>query len=80
MILRSLTTTKLKNIGWADKKVKFFNGLEEAGKIEDAGERAKYYTQLRSQCKMTDLKRRKNKNGQGGIYHHKNGKWYGRCY
>ena len=28
---------------------------------------------------MTNLKRRKNKNGQGGIYHHKNGKWYGRC-
>lgn len=28
---------------------------------------------------MTDLKRRKNKNGQGGIYHHKNRKWYGRC-
>lgn len=50
-------TTKLKNIGWADKKVKFFNGLEQAKNISDAEERAKYYKQLREECKMTDLKR-----------------------
>lgn len=53
------STTKLKNIGWADKKAKFFDGLEEAKNIEDAEERAVYYTKLRAQCKMTDKKRAK---------------------
>jgi|GEM_PF-1209221 len=52
-------TTKLKNIGWADKKVKFFNGLEEAKKISNDAERAAFYKKLRSECKMTDLKHAK---------------------
>ncbi len=53
------STTKLKNIGWADKKAKFFDGLEEANKITNAADRAKYYTELRSKCKMTDKKHAK---------------------
>lgn len=52
-------TTKLKNIGWADKKVKFFKGLEEANKISNAEERAAFYKKLRTECKMTDLKHAK---------------------
>lgn len=53
------STTKLKNIGWADKKEKFFNGLEEANKITNDAERAEYYKQLRSKCKLTDKKHAK---------------------
>lgn len=53
------STTKLKNIGWADKKVKFFNGLEEANKITNDAERAEYYKKLRYQCKLTDGKHAK---------------------
>ena len=53
------STTKLKNIGWADKKVKFFNGLEEASKITDDAERAEYYKQLRTKCRLTDKKHAK---------------------
>lgn len=53
------STTKLKNIGWADKKAKFFDGLQEASTISDTQERAKYYTKLKSQCKMSEKKRAK---------------------
>ena len=53
------SSTKLKNIGWADKKNKFFAGLEEANTITDADERAIYYRNLRKQCKMTDKKHKK---------------------
>ena len=53
------STTKLKNIGWADKKVKFFNGLKEASKITDDAERAEYYKQLRTKCRLTDKKHAK---------------------
>ena len=52
-------TTKLKNIGWADKKEKFFKGLEEAKNITDDNERAAYYKDLRYKCKMTDRKHAK---------------------
>ena len=53
------STTKLKNIGWADKKDKYFDGLEEASKIKNPEERAEYYTKLRKKCKMTDKKHAK---------------------
>ncbi len=53
------STTKLKNIGWADKKTKFFNGLEEAKNIENQTERAAYYNTLRDKCKMTEKKHKK---------------------
>ena len=53
------SSTKLKNIGWADKKNKFFTGLEEANTITDADERAAYYKTLRQKCKMTDKKHKK---------------------
>ena len=53
------STTKLKNIGWADKKAKFFDGLEEANNISSAEERAEYYKKLRAKCKMTDKKHAK---------------------
>ena len=53
------STTKLKNIGWADKKAKFFDGLEEANKITDDAQRAEFYNQLRVKCKLTDKKHAK---------------------
>lgn len=53
------SATKLKNIGWADKKDKFFVGLEEANNIKNAEERAEYYDKLRKKCKMTDKKHKK---------------------
>ena len=53
------STTKLKNIGWADKKDKFFVGLEEANNITNAEERSVHYDKLRKKCKMTDKKRAK---------------------
>ncbi len=48
------STTKLKNIGWADKKDKYFEGLEEATNIQDSNERQKYYDKLLKKCKMTE--------------------------
>lgn len=53
------STTKLKNIGWADKKNKYFEGLEEAKNIEDLNERQAYYDKLLKQCKMTEKKHKK---------------------
>lgn len=53
------STTKLKNIGWADKKDKFFEGLEEANNLTNPEERAAHYDKLRKKCKMTDKKREK---------------------
>ena len=53
------SSTKLKNIGWADKKNKYFEGLEEAKNIKDANERQAHYDKLLKQCKMTEKKHKK---------------------
>ena len=48
------STTKLKNIGWADKKNKYFEGLEEAKNIQNLDERQEHYDKLLKKCKMTE--------------------------
>lgn len=53
------STTKLKNIGWADKKNKYFEGLEEAKNIQSPNERQEYYDKLLKKCKMTETKHEK---------------------
>lgn len=53
------STTKLKNIGWADKKNKYFEGLEEAKNIQNLDERQEYYDKLLKKCKMTEEKHKK---------------------
>lgn len=45
------STTKLKNIGYKDRKAKYFNGLEEAKNIPEA-EQEEYYANLLKKCKM----------------------------
>lgn len=52
-------TTKLKNIGYANKKVKFENGLQEAEKISNPDEKQLYYENLLKKCKFTEKKRQK---------------------
>ncbi len=53
------STTKLKNIGWADKKNKYFEGIEEAKNIQSPNERQEYYDKLLKKCKMTETKHEK---------------------
>lgn len=53
------STTKLKNIGWADKKNKYFEGLEEAKNINNSNERQEHYDKLLKKCKMTEKKHKK---------------------
>ena len=53
------STTKLKNIGWADKKNKYFEGLEEAKNINNFNERQEHYDKLLKKCKMTEKKHKK---------------------
>ncbi len=50
------STTKLKNIGWADKKNKYFEGLEEAKNINNSNERQDHYDKLLKKSKMTEKK------------------------
>lgn len=48
-------TTKLKNISYAEKKEKYFQGLEEAKEIPVA-EQEEYYNKLLKKCKMKKQK------------------------
>ena len=57
MIVHS--TTKLKNKGYYDRKIKFEQGLEEAEKITDPVEKQKFYEDLLKKCKLTEEKREK---------------------
>ena len=57
MIVHS--TTKLKNQGYYEKKVKFENGLQEAEKIKDPEEKQKYYDKLIKDCKLSTERRDK---------------------
>lgn len=50
MIVHS--TTKLKNIGYYNKKIMFDNGLAEAAQINDPVERQRYYDNLITECKF----------------------------
>ncbi len=50
MIVHS--TTKLKNKGYYDKKIKFENGLLEAEKIADPTEKEMYYKKLINDCRL----------------------------
>lgn len=47
------STTKLKNISYANKKDRFFEGLEEAEKLP-ADEQKQYYEKLLKKCKMKE--------------------------
>ena len=51
------STTKLKNLSYAEKKDKFFDGLEEARNMSTE-EQEKYYNKLIKEC---DLKKQKSK-------------------
>ena len=53
------STKKLKNIGWAHKKNKYFEGIEEAKNIQSPNERREYYDKLLKKCKMTETKHEK---------------------
>ncbi len=57
MIVHS--TTKLKNQGYYEKKVKFENGLQEAEKIKDPEEKQRYYDKLIKDCKLSTERRDK---------------------
>ena len=50
MIVHS--TTKLKNQGYYEKKVKFEEGLENGAKIENPKEQQQYYSNLLKECKL----------------------------
>ena len=54
MIVHS--TTKLKNIGYYNKKIKFDDGLAAAEGIKNPVERQKYYDNLIKECKTTSLR------------------------
>ena len=53
-------TTKMKNLGYAEKKVKFNKGLEEAKTITDPQEREQYYSNLIASCKLKDRSAKNN--------------------
>lgn len=48
-------TTKLKNLSYADKKVKFFDGLEEAKNMSPE-EQEKFYQNLIKECNLKKQK------------------------
>lgn len=62
MIVHS--TTKLKNQGYYEKKIKFEEGLQEAEKIKDPVEKQKYYDKLIKDCKLSTKYRDKKLNKQ----------------
>lgn len=51
MIVHS--TTKMKNINYYNKKIKFENGLAEAEKIQNPKDKELYYQNLLNDCDMT---------------------------
>ena len=57
MIVHS--TTKLKNKGYYDRKLKFEQGLLEAEKISDPEEKEMFYKNLLKECKLTEEMRQK---------------------
>ena len=55
MIIHS--STKLKNVSYAEKKIKFDEGLQEAKLISDPVEKQKYYKNLLRRCKLKESKK-----------------------
>ena len=51
-------TTKLRNISYATKKEKYFEGLKKAETMSEE-EQPAYYNQLLKQCKMTEKQKKK---------------------
>ena len=54
-------TTKLKNLSYAEKKEKFFDGLEIASSISDPQEKSRYYKSLLKSCKFSKATAKKVK-------------------
>ncbi len=55
------STTKLKNKGYYDRKIKFENGLLEAEKITNPAEKEMYYQKLINECRLdTNIKYKKD--------------------
>lgn len=52
-------TTKMKNQGWYEKKIKFEKGLQDAENISNPAEKQAYYNNLLRKCRMTDKKHQK---------------------
>ena len=52
-------TTKMKNQGWYEKKIKFEKGLQDAENISNPAEKQAYYNNLLRECRMTDKKHQK---------------------
>lgn len=50
------STTKLKNISYAEKKEIFFNGLKEAETLQTPEEKQIYYDKLLKRCKFKEKK------------------------
>ena len=48
------SSTKLKSIGYRERKQKFNDGLKEADKIENLKERQEFYKQLLSDCRLSE--------------------------
>lgn len=48
------SSTKLKSLGYRERKQKFNEGLKEAEKIENIQERQEFYKQLLSDCKLSE--------------------------
>src|SRR5574344_1613387 len=46
-------TTKIKNVCYHDKKIKFYKGLAEAEKITNPEAKKAYYNKLLKECKMS---------------------------
>ena len=52
-------TTKMKNQGWYEKKIKCEKGLQDAENISNPAEKQAYYNNLLRECRMTDKKHQK---------------------
>ena len=53
------SSTKLKHIGYCEKKQIFEDGLKKAQKISDPEEREEYYQEMLKKCKFTEKDRLK---------------------
>ena len=58
------STTKMKNINYYNKKIKFESGLAEAEKIQNPKDKELYYKKLLKSCNMTEEARIKQEKRQ----------------
>ncbi len=61
------STTKMKNINYYNKKIKFESGLAEAEKIQNLKDKELYYKKLLKSCNMTEEARIKQEKRQAKI-------------